>query len=162
DVLGGERRDGLRLLKLATLYPLPEEVVAGFLSGCRRVLVLEENEPFVEDRLKVLAFDRGLSVEVVGKRSGHVPREGELFRWQIVQALSRFLSDLVPARAYRAGDEAAERPPRENHCAGCRFGDVLDALRAAADERGEELVLVGDPGCLATVAGRLDAKYALG
>jgi indolepyruvate ferredoxin oxidoreductase alpha subunit len=39
---------------------------------------------------------------------------------------------------------------------------VLDALRAAADELGEELVLVGDPGCLVTVAGRLDAKYALG
>ena len=27
---------------------------------------------------------------------------------------------------------------------------------------GQELVLVGDPGCLATVAERLDAKYAIG
>jgi indolepyruvate ferredoxin oxidoreductase alpha subunit len=162
DVLGGERRGGLRLLKLAALHPLPEAVVAEFLSGCRRVLVLEENEPFVEDRLKVLAFDRGLRVEVAGKRSGHVVREGELFRWQIVQALSRLLPEFVPAHNYRAEDEARERPPRENHCAGCRFGEVLDALQSAADERGEELVLFGDPGCLARVADRLDAKYALG
>jgi indolepyruvate ferredoxin oxidoreductase alpha subunit len=162
DVLGGECREGLRVLKLAALHPLPEAVVAGFLSGCRRVMVLEENEPFVEDRLKVLAFDRALRVEVVGKRSSHVPREGELFRWQIDRALSRLLLDFVPARTFREEDEAGERPRRENHCAGCRYGEVLDALRAAADERGEELILVGDPGCLVTVAGRLDAKYALG
>lgn len=162
DVLGEGHREGLRLLKLAALYPLPEEVVARFLSGCRTLLVLEENEPFLEDRLKVLAFDRALRVEILGKRSGHVPREGELFRWQIVQALSRLLRGFVPARAYAAEAEAEERPRRENHCAGCRYGEVLDALRTAADELSEELFLVGDPGCLAAVAERLDAKYALG
>ena len=35
-------------------------------------------------------------------------------------------------------------------------------LQSAAAEMGQELVLVGDPGCLATVAERLDAKYAIG
>ncbi len=162
DVLGEEPARGLRLLQLTALAPLPEAVVARFLSGCRRVLILEEIEPFVEDRLKALAFDHAIRVEILGKRSGHVPREGELFRWQIVQALSSLSSDFLPNRDYRSDAEASERPSRENHCAGCRYGEVLDALQAAADERGEELFLVGDPGCLVTVAGRLDAKYALG
>src|SRR5262249_43324835 len=102
DVLGGDHVEGLRLLKLPALYPLPEVVVADFLSSCRRVLVLEENEPFVEDRLKVLAFDRSVHVEVLGKRSGHVVREGELFRWQIARALSSFLPGFKPAHTYRA------------------------------------------------------------
>jgi indolepyruvate ferredoxin oxidoreductase alpha subunit len=162
DVLGGPPRDGLRVLGLATLHPLPEEFVGRFLAGCRRVLVLEENEPFVEARLKGLAHDRRLEVEIAGKRSGHVAREGELYRWQIEEALGRFEPDLVPVRKYLAEAEADERPRRENYCEGSRFGEVLDALEAAAEARGEELFLVGDPGCLARVAGRLHAKYAIG
>jgi indolepyruvate ferredoxin oxidoreductase alpha subunit len=39
---------------------------------------------------------------------------------------------------------------------------VVDALQHAAAALGQELVLVGDPGCVVTVADRLDAKYALG
>jgi indolepyruvate ferredoxin oxidoreductase alpha subunit len=162
DVVGETPPDGLRLLKLGALYPLPEEVVARFLAGCREVLVLEENEPFVEERLEALAHRHRLSARVVGKRTGHVAREGELYRWQVGEALTRFLPGFVPERTYRAADEAGERPKRENYCAGCRYGPILDALQAAAAEIGQELVLVGDPGCIVSVAERLTAKYAIG
>jgi indolepyruvate ferredoxin oxidoreductase alpha subunit len=162
DVLGPNPPEGIRLLKLGALYPLPEELAARFLADCRDVLVLEENEPYMEDRLKSLAHQHELSTKVLGKLTGHVPREGELFRWQLLQALIRFLPGLIPARKYRQENEAEERPLRENHCAGCRYGEILDALQSAAAEMGQELVLVGDPGCLATVAERLDAKYAIG
>src|SRR5262249_6821035 len=93
---------------------------------------------------------------------GHLPREGELFRWQIQQALGRFLPGFHPSRSYREEDEAGERPKREKHCAGCRFGAGPDALRDGAPGGRQELVLVGGPGCLAPVADRLDAKYAIG
>jgi indolepyruvate ferredoxin oxidoreductase alpha subunit len=164
DVLGDEENAGaaLRLLKLGVLHPVPEEIVARFLAACDDVLVLEENEPFLEVQLRALAHARGLGTPIVGKQTGHVAREGELFRWQIQQALERFLPGFVPARGYRQADEAAERPTREPFCGGCRYGPIVDALLAAAAALGQELVLVGDPGCVVTVADRLDAKYALG
>jgi indolepyruvate ferredoxin oxidoreductase alpha subunit len=162
DVLGDAPRDGLRVVKLSALSPLPEAFVADAIRDCRELLVLEENEPFLESGLKVLAHDRDLPVKILGKHSGHVAREGELFRWQIKQAVARFLPGFLPSHDYRQEDEAQERPRRENFCAGCRYGPILDALRAAAAELGQELVLVGDPGCLAVVADRLDAKYAIG
>jgi indolepyruvate ferredoxin oxidoreductase alpha subunit len=166
DVLGegdeGPARAELRLLKLGTLHPLPERLLAGYLAECRDVLVLEENEPFLEVQLRALAQSHGLGVRIVGKQTGHVAREGELFRWQIQQALGRFLPGFVPKRAYLAEDEAGERPEREIFCKGCRYDVVVDALQRAADALGQELVLVGDPGCVVTVADRLDAKYALG
>ena len=87
-------------------------------------------------------------------RPGTFDREGELFRWQIQQALERFLPGFVPARSYREEGEAAERPPRENHCAGCRFGVIVDALRDVAAGLGQNPVLVADPGCLTPVADR--------
>jgi indolepyruvate ferredoxin oxidoreductase alpha subunit len=162
DVLGEDEGAGLWLLKLGVLHPLPEETVARFLADCSEVLVLEENEPFLEVQLRALAHARGLRARIVGKQTGHVAREGELFRWQIQQSLERFAPGFVPGRVYRQADEAAERPTREPFCGGCRYGPVVDALLSTAAALGQELVLVGDPGCVVTVADRLDAKYALG
>jgi indolepyruvate ferredoxin oxidoreductase alpha subunit len=162
DVLGESPRDDLRVLKLGVLFPLPRDVVGRFLSGCREVLILEENEPFLEIPIKALAHDLGLPARILGKASGHTPREGELYRWRIQQALERFLPGFVPARAYLEADEASERPPRENFCAGCRFGEIVDVLKATAARLGQDPVLVGDPGCLAPVGDRIDAKFAIG
>jgi indolepyruvate ferredoxin oxidoreductase alpha subunit len=162
DVLGDEPRDDLRILKLGVLFPLPSDLVSGFLAGCREVLVLEENEPYLETQIKAVAHDAGCRVRILGKQTGHTRREGELFRWQIQQALARFLPGFVAGRTYLEKDEASERPPRENYCAGCRFRLILDALGEAAARLGQQPVLVGDPGCLAAVGDRLEAKFAIG
>ena len=39
---------------------------------------------------------------------------------------------------------------------------IVDALKEAAAGLGQDPVLVGDPGCLAAVGDRLDAKFAIG
>jgi indolepyruvate ferredoxin oxidoreductase alpha subunit len=162
DVLGDAPRDDVRVLELGVLFPLPRGIVGRFLAGCREVLLLEENEPYLETQIKALAHDLGSAVRILGKATGHTRREGELFRWQIQQALTRFLPGFVPGRTYLEADEASERPPRENYCAGCRFGAIVDALKEAAARLGQDPVLVGDPGCLAAVGDRLDAKFAIG
>jgi indolepyruvate ferredoxin oxidoreductase alpha subunit len=162
DVLGHSSREGLRLLKLGVLFPLPRNLISRFLTGCRQVLVLEENEPFLETQIKAVAQECGCRAPILGKQTGHTRREGELFRWQIQQALERFLPGFVPDRAYLEENEPMERPQRENYCAGCRFGEILDALRETAARLGQHPVLVGDPGCLAPTGDRLDAKYAIG
>jgi indolepyruvate ferredoxin oxidoreductase alpha subunit len=162
DVLGDEPRNDVCILKLGVLYPLPRALVARFLAGRSQVLVLEENEPYLEMQIKAVAHDSGALARIFGKQSGHTHREGELFRWQIQQALERFVPDFLPARSYLEQNEGAERPPRENHCAGCRFGVIVDALREVAATLGQNPVLIADPGCLTTVADRLDAKFAIG
>ncbi len=162
DILGDEPRDDLGVLKLGVLYPLPRDLVARFLSDCRDVLVLEENEPYLEPQIKAVAHDSGSRARIYGKQTGHIRREGELFRWQVQQALEWFLPGFVPARSYLEKGEAAERPPRENHCAGCRFGVIVDVLREVAAGLGQNPVLIADPGCLTPVADRIDAKFAIG
>ena len=161
-MLGDAPRGDLRVLKLGVLFPLPREVVGRFLAGCREVLLLEENEPYLEVQIKALAHDLGAPVRILGKASGHTRREGELFRWQIQQALDAVPAGLRAGPGYLEADEASERPPRENYCAGCRFGAIVDALKEAAARLGQDPVLVGDPGCLAAVGDRLDAKFAIG
>jgi indolepyruvate ferredoxin oxidoreductase alpha subunit len=162
DILGDAEREDLRLLKLSTPYPLPNKVIANFLTACDEVLILEENEPFVESQIKALAYDLGSQAKIFGKQSAHVSREGELYRWQIQDALSKFYPGFVPGKSYLQENETDEIPEKENYCADAGYGEVLDALEAASESLGQKLVLVGDPGCLVTVAERLDAKYAIG
>ena len=162
DVIGDTPRQDLRQLQLSHLFPLARKTVATFLDGLSDVLVLEENEPFVERQIKAVAHDGGVRARIYGKESGHVPREGELFRWQIERALLEFSPDMMIAKHFDEAEEQTERPVHLQHCKGCRFGDILDSLQRAADALGQTPLLVGDPGCLVTVGERLDAKYAMG
>jgi len=162
DVVVDKHSQDFRLLKLGTLYPLPEKIIRQFLMDCQEVLILEENEPFIETQIKALAFDLGCHTKIYGKRSRHVNREGELFRWQIQLALISFMPEFAPVRNYQKEKEVEERPKKENFCEGCKYDLVFDKFEEAAESLGQKPLLIGDPGCLVTVADRIDAKYALG
>ena len=160
DVIGKEAP--FSLLKLGVLYPLPEQTVIDFLAGCDSVLILEETGPFVELGVKAMAQTHHVETVIFGKQSGHVPREGELFRWQIQSAVSQLFPYFTPVSNYLKKDEAEEYPQKKSYCGDCRYDEIIDLLNEAACQNGQDLALVGDPGCLVTVAHRLHAKYAIG
>jgi len=162
DVLGKRNLDQFRLLKLGVLYPLPEKIIVDFLKECQDVLIVEENEPYIEIQIKAIAHDNFCRARIFGKQSSHISREGELFRWQIQDALAKFAPEFIPSQIYCAENEVKERPKRKDYCGNCQYDKILDALEAAAASLGQKPVIVGDPGCLVTVADRLDAKYAIG
>lgn len=162
DVIDHKHPGEFRLLKLGVLYPLPRKTISKFLQDCHEVLIFEENEPYLETHIKAVAHDMGCSTKIFGKQSHHFSREGELFRWQIQRVLTDYIPEFVPKRKYLEEKEVEERPKKANHCAGCGYDKILDRLEEAAECLGQKPVLVGDPGCLVTVADRLDAKYALG
>jgi indolepyruvate ferredoxin oxidoreductase alpha subunit len=162
DALGGKTDSEMRLLKLGILYPLPKKTIAAFLWECDEVLIVEENEPYLEGQIKAIAHDSGCRTKIYGKESRHISLEGELFRWQIQQALLKFFSGFAPERPFLEEDEEKERPKKENYCADCGYSEIVDILLETAESLGHKPVLVGDPGCLVTVADRLLAKYAIG
>lgn len=162
DVIGDSDDGPFAVLKLGVLFPIPHPIVVQFLSKHEEVLVLEENEPYVETMIKAIGYEHGCGARVRGKLTGDVHREGELFRWQIQQALDRFEPEFTPARSFLEANENDEHPTRERFCGACGYDAVLDALEAAGQDLGLQLMLIGDPGCLVTVGERLHAKYALG
>ena len=161
DVIGGTAA-GVGLLELGGIFPLPAEPVRAFLAAHDEVLVLEENEPYLEQRIAALAHASRLSTRVRGKLTGEVPRCGELYRWQIAAAVTDFAPELPISDRYTAAGEQEERPPRRNHCAGCPFDQLVDAVQEWLQAAGRDAWLIADPGCLAAEAPRLGAKYAIG
>ena len=165
DVIGAAAAVGgaeVGLLALGGIYPLPVAPLSAFLATHDEVLVLEENEPYLEQRIAALTHAERLAARVRGKLTGDVARCGELYRWQIAAAVRRFAPRVAVAATYTEADEAAERPPRRNHCAGCPFDKLIDAVQTWLANSGRDAWLVADPGCLAAEAPRLGAKYAIG
>lgn len=162
DVIGMNLTSDLRILKLSTLFPLPDQIIIQFLKECEEVLIIEENEPYVETHIKEIAYDNYCSAKIYGKRSNHISREGELFRWQIQEALTHFIDDFKPGKEYKPENEFKERPKTKSNCTNCRYDEFLDYLDEVAKSLDQKPIIVGDPGCLVTVSERIDAKYAMG
>jgi indolepyruvate ferredoxin oxidoreductase alpha subunit len=145
--------DKVAHLKLATPHPLPERLVGRLLEAVDVVLVAEEVDPFVELHVKALAKDVNPGVKILGRMSGHLPREGELSHHIVDNALAGLLGmeaeeerrDELKARA---DDLLFDR--MLTLCAGCPHRSSVYALKQAVKAIKGDLkavVVNGDIGC---------------
>ncbi|HJX13981.1 MAG TPA: indolepyruvate ferredoxin oxidoreductase subunit alpha, partial [Dehalococcoidales bacterium] len=151
--------DKVSVLKVGTPYPLPAELTKQMLKAVPEVLVVEELEPFVEEAVKVVAKDAGLTTKVHGKDMLSVV--GELSTRQVSEALSKLTGALPPVDFAMLDRIKAEtqsllplRPP--TMCAGCPHRATAYAINIACrryqQETGREPVKTGDIGCYALAA----------
>ncbi|MGC9395608.1 MAG: thiamine pyrophosphate-dependent enzyme [Anaerolineae bacterium] len=165
EALGGEAPPQLRLLRLGTLFPLPEQCVVDFLRTVKTVLVLEETSPWIEDATRAIAQQAGITTVIAGRRTGHMPPAGEVFAPHIAAALNAWL----PALALPTGGATERpRPSREALCESCPYIPTVEALLAAMDAHGgrDAFIVTGDPGCMVRAQlppyTLLDVKHSLG
>jgi indolepyruvate ferredoxin oxidoreductase alpha subunit len=165
DALGGKVPRELRILRLGTLHPLPEQRIAAFLQSVTAALVLEETAPWIEDAARAIAQQTKIVIPITGRRTGHVPPAGELFAPHIAAALNAWLPVLaLPSN----GETERSRPSRETLCEGCPYIPTVEALVAAMEEHGgrDAFIVTGDPGCMVRAQlppyALLDVKHSLG
>jgi len=144
-----------KVLKLSTPHPLPRKLVVEFLKGVDFAVVIEDGAPFLEEEVKIAAYEAGLSVPIYGKRTGHLPMEGELTPSLVRNALLRLIGGEgetyeKPEEVKLAESLAPKRPPVM--CPGCphrgSYRAVLDALRDLKLGR-YSVPVHGDIGCYA-------------
>jgi len=151
ESLGWIKDVDVRVIKVDQIYPLPKAFLRRHLAECRRVLVVEELDPYLESEVKKIAFDEGLKLEVAGKEEGLLPLEGELNPALVRKALSRWLNINVggkPPELYEA--TVPERPPPL--CPGCPHTFSYLALKLGIARAGfklSEVPVFGDIGCYA-------------
>lgn len=164
EALGHTIPEDLSVLKLGTIYPLPSTLGTDFLRSVEKALVLEENDPYVETWTKAMAYQAGLRVPILGKLTGHVIREGDLNGAQIREALSKLLGR--PLSASGQGEGIGKLDSQRSLCEDCPYIPMFQALKAAKEKAGVEVVITGDPGCIVRAAlppiEMLDVKYAMG
>ncbi|MEW6082324.1 MAG: thiamine pyrophosphate-dependent enzyme [Bacillota bacterium] len=140
----------ITLLKIGVPWPLPVSMVRKVLRGCRRVLVVEEGDPVVEEQVKALAHEEGATVEVWGKGDGQLPACGELDPDLVAGALAGLVNWTSPADSLEGRRQEVRQlvSPRSSAlCPGCgHLGAYWGISRALRKERIAPVVN-GDIGC---------------
>lgn len=135
----------IRVIRIATAFPFPEDFALDALSGAKEVLCIEELSPYIEEQLLKLAGRHHLDLKVRGKLDGMVPHNGEMS----VELASRILSDYLGIKLgsdqleLSDAPELPARPPVL--CAGCPHRASFYAVKQAM--KGRKAVFCGDIGC---------------
>jgi len=149
------------ILKLGMTYPFPDKIVDNFISKFEKVLILEEPDRGIEWLVET-------SHSLLGRRSGHVPSEGELNTDRILQVLAPLLKEMgfideIPEAPTDLLNIIAEMhlPPRPpNLCPGCVHRAAFYAIRQIFPDG----VYTSDIGCytLGTMLGAVDTVLDMG
>jgi len=154
--------DKVGILKLGTLWPLPEKFVESNLGKSQKVLFVEEIDPFLER--SVMEFVASLPSTsphptFYGKRSGHINAYGELNPDLVIKAISTVLGLTYQARDAGYGSEAeavakSHVPERSmTFCAGCPHRATFWAIKNALKLDGRNGIVTGDIGCYSMALG---------
>lgn len=134
----------VKVLKIATANPFPEELALQFLEGLEQVLAIEELDPVLERALTYLCGKHHLPVQIHGKLDGMVQPAGENSVESVHKVLEGYLGlDAVPAVQLPEPPQMPVRPPVL--CAGCPHRASFYAVKQAM--KGRKAVFSGDIGC---------------
>jgi indolepyruvate ferredoxin oxidoreductase alpha subunit len=134
-----ELKVSLPVLKLGFFNPLPEEKIKAFIKPLKKVLVVEELEPYLEKEVERLAKKVNCKLEVLGK--GLFSEIGESKPEYVISAIAKILGkkykSVVPV------SKAVKRYPQL--CPGCPYWLVISAIKRAVDT--EKVIWGGEIGC---------------
>ncbi len=136
------------VLKLGMTHPVPEKTIIDFLKRHKKVVVVEELEPFLETHARRIAQLRSIPVEIVGKEQDYFSRAYEYSPRIVIEALSRIMNRNTSIN-WNAIDQKVKKlpdlPPRPPLlCAGCPHRATYYAIRSAT--RGKA-IYPSDIGC---------------
>lgn len=148
------------VLKIGTTYPLPADLILDFAADVDRILVVEEQDPYLEESIRNLLQLAGRRTKVLGKETGDLPYAGEYSPDLLFKAIYRFSTSGVARESSAPPGQKAEtetaaslvkagtaeipvRPPV--FCAGCPHRASFYLFKEAA--KGRDAVFTGDIGC---------------
>ncbi len=140
------------ILKLGMTHPLPEKMIAEFLKNHKKVIVVEELEPYLETHVKAIAKDYAPNVEIYGKtKEKYFPRKGELSTRLVAMGLAKITGKNPPIDFEKIDAAYAEiaktlpsRPPIL--CPGCPHTASFYVIGRAT---GKKAIYTTDIGCYA-------------
>jgi len=136
----------LPVLKLGFFYPLPEKKVKKFIKKLKKVLIVEELEPYLEKEIAKFAKDANPKLQVFGKN--FLPEVGELNPDIVTLVIAKVTNTKYKIAAKREKIRISKRFPRL--CSGCPYWLVFAAVKRALREskiKRKDIIFGGDIGC---------------
>ncbi|MDI6591971.1 MAG: thiamine pyrophosphate-dependent enzyme [Patescibacteria group bacterium] len=131
----------LPVLKLGFFYPLPEKKIENFIKKLKKVLVVEELEPYLEKEIDRLAKISNPKLKIFGKNL--IPEVGELRPEIVISAIAKFTNSKFKIQNSKFKIQIPKRFPQL--CPGCPYWLVFSAVKKAVDPK--KVIFGGDIGC---------------
>lgn len=131
----------LPVLKIGSFHPLPKKKIAEFIKPLKKVLIMEELEPYLRHRVERLAKDINCKLKIYGK--GLIPYIGEMKPEIAANAVAKFIGKKYTMPKFAPKFTLTNRPPQL--CPGCPYWLAFAAVKKAVDV--DKVVFGGDIGC---------------
>lgn len=155
----GAYLDHFSLYKVASSFPLVDDLILPYLKGLKKLVVVEEKRGFLEGEIRALCQKHGLSLDIVGKEfkdeAEGFPAFGGL-SYEIINEKLSALKDFLELGQCQSmsfeernfGEILPKRLP--TFCPGCPHRETLSLLkdlRRWLKGQGIDLISHGDVGC---------------
>jgi len=148
--------DRVGVLKMGTIWPLPEKLVEKHLSKSQKILFVEEVDPFLEEAVMLLTANLPADSRrpvFYGKRSGHIDAYGEQNPSAVIKAITSIMDLSYQPRDAEYAREAEEAVISYSitrgggSCPGCPHKVSTWVIREALKQDGRDGFVTGDIGC---------------
>ncbi len=147
-------QEKVNILKLGTTYPLPKNTISSFIKSLKKVIVVEELSPYLENEVCAVAKDANPSVAIFGKNSGAFSEAWEYNPNIVAKGIASAIGmayvdyEAIIRDAAKLKVVIPDRYP--TFCAGCphraTFVALSQALRIQV-AKGQEHYFANDIGC---------------
>jgi len=136
----------LPVLRIGFTYPTPDKKIKDFIKKFKQVLVVEELEPIIEERIHIIAKEVNPKLMIYGK--SHLPNVGEYNEALVIEALSKLTGKKFSMNLFAHCEKCKNLKIAKRHpilCPGCPHRATFYAAKAATE--GMDVVYGGDVGC---------------
>jgi len=166
------------ILKIGMINPLPEQKIAKFLEKFKQILIVEENDPYLETQILGIAQKHKIDVKIFGKDpfsylkdDALLPQVGELDPTKVALAISKITKIEPKINLQELKDlkyDVMKRKPVL--CPGCPHMTTGFSLKKAVkrikNKTGKDVYFFQDIGCYTLLAfpplGFANVKYCMG
>lgn len=131
----------LPILKIGSFYPFPKKTAQKFLKPLKKVLVVEELDPYLAKEVKEAAQEANIKVKIFSKE--WLPETGELNSDIVATAVARLVGKKYRAPKIKYALPDLKRRPQL--CPGCPYWLIFAGIKKAVNEK--EVIFGGDIGC---------------
>jgi indolepyruvate ferredoxin oxidoreductase alpha subunit len=133
---------GLKIpvLKLGTFFPFPNKKVGNFIKDMKKVLVVEELDPYIEREVTIVSKDLNPKLKIQGKDL--LSSVGEMKPELVKEAIAKFTGTKY---SLKLKEEKLKGKRYPQLCPGCPYWLTLTGLKKAVNH--DKVVWGGDIGC---------------
>ncbi len=139
-------KNKVKILRVGFTHPMPKKTIQNFLKTCKKALVVEEGEPYMEEAVKACAQEAGLTLSIGGKGEKLFSRLFEFDPAMVKKVMCTFFDIPFPAESKIDLSDLPKLPVRPPAlCPGCSHRATFYIVKKAAQSM--DYMCTTDIGC---------------